>query len=67
MADFPKGHHHTDEYMWARRHFKMATAYEKMNDFSRAKKEYESFLRLWKDADPDIPEIIEAKNRLAAL
>jgi tetratricopeptide (TPR) repeat protein len=67
MTDSPKGHQLIDEYVWARRHYKMAAAYEKMNDFSRAKKEYESFLRLWKDADPDIPEIIEAKKRLGAL
>jgi len=67
MDDSPKGYHHVDEYMWARRHYKLATAYEKLNDLANAKKEYETFLRLWKDADPDIPEIIEAKKRLAAL
>ncbi len=28
---------------------------------------YELFLMDWKDADPDIPELIEAKKRMAAL
>ncbi|NIN91687.1 hypothetical protein GTO36_01535, partial [bacterium] len=67
MADSLKGFQRVDEYMWARRHYKMATAYEKMNDLAGAKKEYENFLRLWQDADSDLPEIIDAKKRLTAL
>jgi tetratricopeptide (TPR) repeat protein len=67
MTDSPKGYQNIDEYVWAKRHYKMASAYEKMNDLASAKREYESFLQLWKDADPDIPEIIDAKKRLAAL
>ena len=27
----------------------------------------EEFLRIWPDADPDIPEVIDAKRRLAAM
>ncbi len=67
MTDSPKGYQHIDEYMWAKRHYRMASAYEKINDHASAKSEYENFLQLWKDADPDIPEIIDAKKRLAAL
>ncbi len=67
MKDLPVGYWQTDEYMWALRQYKLAIAYEKMKDLSNAKREYELFLQIWKDADPDIPEIIDAKKRVTAL
>ncbi len=67
MNDLPVGNWQADEFMWAKRHYKMAIAYKMMKDLSNAKREYEIFLQLWKDADPDIPEIIDAKKRLASL
>jgi len=67
MTDLPTGWLSFDKPTWAMRHYKMATAYEKMNDPASAKREYEIFLQLWKDADPDIPEIVDAKKRLAVL
>jgi tetratricopeptide (TPR) repeat protein len=36
-------------------------------DTTKAKKAYQDFLALWKDADPDIPILIEAKKEYAAL
>jgi len=33
----------------------------------RARYWYEQFTEDWKDADPDIPELIEARERLAEL
>ena len=33
----------------------------------RARHWYEHFTEDWKDADPDIPELIEARKRLAEL
>ena len=33
----------------------------------RARHWYEQFTEDWKDADPDIPELIEARERLAEL
>ena len=36
-------------------------------DTARAKQAYQDFLALWKDADPDIPILIEAQKEYAAL
>lgn len=44
-----------------------AKIYEKMNDRSRAVQKYHLFLQLWKDADTDLPDLIEAKTNLAKL
>ncbi|MEE9231557.1 MAG: hypothetical protein V3U86_12715 [Acidobacteriota bacterium] len=40
---------------------------ERLGDTDRARHWYERFTDDWKDADPDIPELIEARKRLAAL
>jgi hypothetical protein len=40
--------------------------YNKAGDLERAPEEYEKFLTLWKDADPDIFEVEDA-TRLAGL
>ncbi len=36
-------------------------------DISSARSSYESFLSLWKDADPNLPVLVEAKNEYASL
>jgi tetratricopeptide (TPR) repeat protein/class 3 adenylate cyclase len=41
--------------------------YEKQNDRKRAIQNYEKFLDIWKDADEDLPDLIDAKRRLSAL
>ena len=38
-----------------------------MGDKVAARKSYEDFLTLWKDADPDIPILREAKREYAVL
>jgi serine/threonine protein kinase/tetratricopeptide (TPR) repeat protein len=45
----------------------MGKIYEKTGDVSLAIKNYEKFLELWKNADQDLPELIDAKERLAKL
>jgi eukaryotic-like serine/threonine-protein kinase len=45
----------------------LARAAVQAGDSVGAKKAYEDFLTLWKDADPDIPVLIEAKREYAAL
>ena len=41
--------------------------YEKKGDTQLANENYEKFLDLWKDADKDLPDLIDAKERLAKL
>ena len=41
--------------------------YEKKDDTQLAIQNYEKFLDLWKDADKDLPDLIDAKKRLAKL
>ncbi len=45
----------------------MGKIYEKKGDTNLAIKNYEKFLELWKDADKDLPDLIDAKTRYAKL
>ena len=67
IEDSPKGQFRFDEHMWALRHYKLGILYEKMKDLIKAKEAYETFLTRWKNADPGIPEVEDAKKRLAGL
>jgi len=42
-------------------HLDLARAYMLQSDTSKAKAAYQEFLALWKDADPNIPILKEAK------
>jgi tetratricopeptide (TPR) repeat protein len=44
--------------------YRLGQAYERKGERERARAAYERFLEIWKDADPDVPEMIEAKARL---
>ncbi|MCK4722988.1 MAG: tetratricopeptide repeat protein, partial [Dehalococcoidia bacterium] len=48
-------------------HYVLGLAYEKSGWYKKAIEQYEEFLEIWKDADPGIPEIDDAKSRLAEL
>jgi tetratricopeptide (TPR) repeat protein len=48
-------------------HYRVAKLYELKGLKDRAKAEYLKLLEIWKDADPDIPELVDARRRLAAL
>ena len=45
----------------------LARAYAMQGDTAKAKTSYQDFLTLWKDADPDIPIFIAAKEEYARL
>jgi tetratricopeptide (TPR) repeat protein len=45
----------------------MGKIYEKKGDTTLAIRNYEKFLELWKDADKDLPDLIDAKTRYAKL
>ncbi|MFH1313959.1 MAG: protein kinase [Candidatus Eisenbacteria bacterium] len=48
-------------------HYILGLAYEKSGWKSKAIEQYETFLDIWKDADPGIPIIEEARQRVARL
>jgi serine/threonine protein kinase/tetratricopeptide (TPR) repeat protein len=48
-------------------HYYLAVAYEKAGNPRQASSQYERFLAIWKDADPRVKEVPEARSRLAAL
>jgi len=48
-------------------HLQLARAYAVSGDTAKAKAAYQDFLTLWKDADPDVPILKEAKAEYAKL
>jgi serine/threonine protein kinase/tetratricopeptide (TPR) repeat protein len=47
--------------------YRLAKLYDQKGWPGKAIEQYKRFLKLWKDADPDHPEMINAKRRLSAL
>jgi tetratricopeptide (TPR) repeat protein len=49
---------------WAWAQHRLGLAYDRKGDGERAQAAYRRLLEIWKDADPDIPEVIEARAQL---
>jgi tetratricopeptide (TPR) repeat protein len=56
-----------NEPIGALAHLGLGRAYALQGDGSKARAAYQDFLALWKDADPDIPILKEAKSEYAKL
>jgi Tfp pilus assembly protein PilF len=48
-------------------HLQLARAYTLQGDTAKARAAYQDFLTIWKDADPDIPILKQAKAEYAKL
>ena len=53
--------------IYARSFYMLGKIHEQQGDTAEAIKQYEKFLDLWKDADPGIVEVEDARKRLAGL
>jgi serine/threonine protein kinase/tetratricopeptide (TPR) repeat protein len=53
--------------LWPLAHLTLARASAMQGDSTQARKSYQDFFTLWKDADPDIPILIEAKREFEKL
>jgi serine/threonine protein kinase/Tfp pilus assembly protein PilF len=54
-------------HVYAKAFYMLGKIHEKQGDTAKAIEHYEKFLDLWKDADPSLPEVTDAKSRLASL
>jgi tetratricopeptide (TPR) repeat protein len=46
---------------------RLAALYEAKGDLDRAVEQYSAALKVWRDADPALPEVATARKRLASL
>ena len=51
----------------ARAHYLMGLTHEQLGHTNLAVKQYQIFLDLWKNADPDLAEVNDARQRLSRL
>ncbi len=48
-------------------HYRLGKIYEEMGAHNKAIEQYTNFLNIWKDADPELKPLLDARKRLSAL
>jgi tetratricopeptide (TPR) repeat protein len=48
-------------------HYELGQIYEEMKRPADAKREYAKFLEMWSEADEGLPQLVDARKRLAVL
>jgi serine/threonine protein kinase/tetratricopeptide (TPR) repeat protein len=49
---------------WILAHYELGRIFQKAGDRAKAEDYYQKFLAIWKDGDPDLPSIVDAKAQL---
>ena len=53
--------------LYALSYYRLGLIYDKLGNTAKARENYGKFLDLWKDADPGLPEVADARTKLAGL
>jgi tetratricopeptide (TPR) repeat protein len=58
---------HGPDYTAPAAQLELARVYQKQGDAAKARVAYQNFISMWRDADPDVPLLLQAKSEYAKL